>query len=233
MVAKISRWCRPWRGLRMNAPCNWRRTSSEGSAPSWSIASIQRRAIRARKSGSCSTAVRGQGVFHPGGRVRVAQWPDPVQGLGDDGRGPGRDGPGGHGGGEFLVQGREGLAGDPGARQHVPGQGQPAVGFGGGDLQPVPQEVPGLAVAVIQDRGVRGGGFLAGAVHRARGDELQVLQRPGDLLDPGGELRRLREPEQRRVPRPPSRTTPAPAQGCCPATEPRAQYHRPGWPEKR
>ena len=57
-VAKISRCWSPWRGLRMKAPWSWRRSSSEGSAPSWSSASVQLRATRARKSGSFSAAVR-------------------------------------------------------------------------------------------------------------------------------------------------------------------------------
>ena len=57
-VAKISRCWSPWRGLRMKAPWSWRRSSSEGSAPSWSSASVQLRATRARRSGSFSAAVR-------------------------------------------------------------------------------------------------------------------------------------------------------------------------------
>jgi hypothetical protein len=57
VVAKISRWCRPWRGLRMNAPWVWRRASSLGSVPSASMVSAQRRATRARKSGSDAAAV--------------------------------------------------------------------------------------------------------------------------------------------------------------------------------
>ena len=54
----------------------------------------------------------GQGVFHPGGGLGVADVPDPVQRQGDDGRGPGRDLPGGDGGAEFPCTGGNGFAGE-------------------------------------------------------------------------------------------------------------------------
>ncbi|MCY1233796.1 hypothetical protein D9M72_463530 [compost metagenome] len=57
-VAKNSTCCSPRRGFRMNTPCRWRSSSSEGSLPSWSIASVHCRAMRVTKSVSCSAAVR-------------------------------------------------------------------------------------------------------------------------------------------------------------------------------
>ncbi|BAS18247.1 hypothetical protein AHiyo8_65500 [Arthrobacter sp. Hiyo8] len=60
VVAKISTCARPCLGRRRNAPWWWRRDSSDGSGPSWSIASIQRRATLARKSWSFSSAVRAR-----------------------------------------------------------------------------------------------------------------------------------------------------------------------------
>ena len=66
----------------------------------------------------------GQGVFHPGGGLGVADVPDPVQGQGDDGRGPGRDLAGGDGGAEFPVHGRQRFAGESLPRQQAPGQGR-------------------------------------------------------------------------------------------------------------
>ena len=122
-VAKISRCWSPWRGLRMKAPWSWRRSSSEGSAPSWSSASVQLRATRARKSGSFSTAVRVRACSIPAGGLGVADVPDTVQGQGDDGRGPGRDLTGGDGGAEFPVDRREGFAGEALPRQQAPRRG--------------------------------------------------------------------------------------------------------------
>ena len=59
----------------------------------------------------------GQGVFHPGRGLRVADVPDPVQCERDDRRGPGGDLAGGDGGAEFLVHGGHGPAGES-----LPGQ---------------------------------------------------------------------------------------------------------------
>ena len=122
-VAKISRCWSPWRGLRMKAPWSWRRSSSEGSAPSWSSASVQFRADPGQEVGVVLGRGAGQGVFHPGGGLGVADVPDPVQGQGDDGRGPGRDLAGGDGGTEFLPYRRQRFARESLPRQQIPGEG--------------------------------------------------------------------------------------------------------------
>ncbi len=57
-VAKISMCCRPRRAWRRNTPWRRRSSSSDGSDPSWSIPSIQRRATRDSRSASLSTACR-------------------------------------------------------------------------------------------------------------------------------------------------------------------------------
>ena len=102
VVAKISTWCRPWRRRRMKAPWSWRSSSSEGSAPSWSIASVQLRATRARKSASFSAAVRVRACSIRASGLRVTGVPDLLQRGGDDRRGPGRDLARGDRGAEFL-----------------------------------------------------------------------------------------------------------------------------------
>ena len=80
-----------------------------------------------------------------------------------------------------------------------PARDEPALGFAGADLQPVPQELPGLAVTVIDYRGAIVRGLAAGPVHGPGGNDLEVFRGPGDFLDLAGELRRLPGPEQRRV----------------------------------
>ena len=74
VVAKISRWWSPRRGRRRKAPWRWRSSSSEGSVPSWSMASAQRWAMRVRKSWSFSTAVLGQACSISASRSGSAMW---------------------------------------------------------------------------------------------------------------------------------------------------------------
>ena len=149
VVAKISTWCRPWRRRRMKAPWSWRRSSSVGSAPSWSIASVQPRATRARKSASFSGGRARQGVLHPGQGLGVAGVPDLLQCEGDDCGGPGRDLARGDGGAEFLVHGRHRLPGESPAGQQTLGQGEPAPCLRRTDQQPRPQELRRVPVPVI------------------------------------------------------------------------------------
>ncbi|MCB5283462.1 hypothetical protein BJQ89_03231 [Arthrobacter sp. ES1] len=63
----------------------------------------------------------GQGVLHLLGGRGIAEVPDPVQGQGDDGRGPGPDFAGGHDGAEFRVPGRKLLAAESLSRQERAG----------------------------------------------------------------------------------------------------------------
>ena len=94
----------------------------------------------------------GQGVFHPGRGVRVAQGPDPLERGGDDARGPGRDLTGRDRGPELPVHGRHRPAGESLPGQQSLGEGEPAPGLRGADPQPGPQELRGVPVPVIQDR---------------------------------------------------------------------------------
>ena len=152
VVAKISRCCRPCRGLRRKAPWSWRSSSSEGSAPSWSSASAQLRADPGQEVGVVLGRGAGQGVLHRRRGLREAGVPDPVQGERDDGRGPGRDLAGRDGGPELRVHGRHGPAGESLPGQQRVGQAEPAPGLRGADPQPRPQELHRVPVPVIQHR---------------------------------------------------------------------------------
>ena len=152
VVAKISRCCRPCRGLRRKAPWSWRSSSSEGSAPSWSSASAQLRATRARKSASFSAAVRvracsiaaaasGRQLCRTRSRASVMtvaarEATSPAATAAPSSGCTGGDGPAG-----------ESLPG----QQRV-GQAEPAPGLRGADPQPRPQELRRVPVPVIQHR---------------------------------------------------------------------------------
>ncbi|MDQ0821644.1 hypothetical protein QFZ69_002523 [Arthrobacter sp. V1I7] len=159
----------------MNAPWSWRSSSSEGSAPSWSIASVQLRATRTRKSGSFSAAGPGQGMLHPDRGLIVAEVPDPVQHGCDDARGPGCDLRGGYRGAEFLTCGRLLPAAETGAGEQFLGEDEPAPCLRGADQQPGPQKLGGVPVPVV-----RGPGFHPCPVCSGR---------PVRLHRPGGNCR--------------------------------------------
>ena len=91
----------------------------------------------------------GQGVFHPGRGLRIADMPDPVQCGGDDRRGPGGDLAGGEGGAEFLVHGGHQPSGQPLPGQQTLGEGEPAPDLRRADQQPRPQELHGIPIPVI------------------------------------------------------------------------------------
>jgi hypothetical protein len=88
-------------------------------------------------------------VFHPGRGVFVGVVPDPLQGKGDDGRGPGCDGPGGNGGGKLGPDRRFGVAGEPGTGQQIGRESHPAPGLGDTDPQPGPEELRSVPAPVI------------------------------------------------------------------------------------
>ena len=99
----------------------------------------------------------GQGVFHPGCGVPGGVVPYPVQGQRDDGRGPGRDGPGGNGGGELGPLRRLDAAHEPGPRQHRGRESDPAPRFRNANPQPRAEELGSVPAPVISR--VRPGGF--------------------------------------------------------------------------
>ena len=87
-VAKISRCCSPRRGMRMKAPWRWRSSSLGGF-----LAVLVQRVRPApgdpgQEVGVVLDRRPGEGMLHPGGVLGVGDVPDPVQGKGDDGRGP-------------------------------------------------------------------------------------------------------------------------------------------------
>ena len=112
VVAKISRWCRPWRWRADEGALELAQQLLGGLGPV--LVHRVRPAPRDPDQEVGIVPGRGarQGVLHPGRGVRVAGVPDPVQGERDDRRGPGGDFPGGDGGAEFPAHGRQRLAGE-------------------------------------------------------------------------------------------------------------------------
>jgi len=122
----------------------------------------------------------GQCVFHPGGGVFGGVVPDAVQGQGDDGRGAGRDGPGGEGGSEFGAFGWLRVAGDPGPGQHRGGETDPAVGLGDTDPEPGAQELGSIPAPVIsRGRQRRRNGLSSHSSLDSRGGEAGPAKRGG------------------------------------------------------
>ena len=91
----------------------------------------------------------GQGVFHPGRRLGVADVPDTLQRQRNDRRGPGRDLPGRDGGPELPVHGGQRFARESLPRQQAAREAEPAAGLGGTDPQPGPQELRRVPVPVV------------------------------------------------------------------------------------